>query len=274
MIRAFSRSVSRTTMSISRCDSSDSSPRRRAFEDLDRAGDRRERIADLVGEVGGELADRRRGARGGAARLHLDHLGDVLEDHDVAARIAVAARAARDRRQTEVQVLAAAVAVLEARPALLDVAARPRARSARAPGITASSARPETSAARAAGDALRLGIERGDRAGGIGGEQTARQALDGALVQPLEAREIAGALRERAPGAIALARQRAREQRHQQQRARVHAPERELHGIRDGDAVRRRLPAREQQHEAVARGAECARQRRRRGARRAAPRTR
>ena len=60
--------------------------RRRAGEHLHRAGDGGQRVADLVGEAGGELAHRGHAVLDAAAPpAAARHCGEVLEDDDVAA---------------------------------------------------------------------------------------------------------------------------------------------------------------------------------------------
>ena len=63
-------------------------------QDLDRPGHRRQRIADLVGDAGGHLADRRQPLLHARLAVALLQLGDVLEREEEAA---LAAR--RDQRR-------------------------------------------------------------------------------------------------------------------------------------------------------------------------------
>ena len=110
-------------------------------EDLHRARDRRERVADLVGDAGGELADGRELLVESGLALELLHLGQVLENDErpvlpgpgpSSARTRVAEDAPRLRRR-DLDLRAVAVAAPRAVPDLVP------ARSGRSRPISCSS---------------------------------------------------------------------------------------------------------------------------------------
>ena len=81
-IDLFSRSDSFSTIDISRCSCGESDFE--FLQHLHRAGDRGERVPDLVRDAGRQLADRRHAVFQPQLRLELLHVGEVLEDQRVA----------------------------------------------------------------------------------------------------------------------------------------------------------------------------------------------
>ena len=186
----------------------------RARQHLHRAGDRRQRVADLVRQAGGELADRGHAVLHPQLFLHPTPAGQVLEDQDVAA---VGAEGVVEPRDREPDVGAVAVVgQLDLDPELPELLA-----GRRHVGPLAGGDQPRFADRGADQPVVGLPQDRqtglvdaGDRAGKIGGDQAAADRLDDVAVHDLQVRQVLALHLELTLGAGGVARQERGEQRH------------------------------------------------------------
>ena len=165
MIRTFSRSVSRSTISIScRASGSSASAGVRASSTWIEPEIAASGIADLVRDARRELADRREPLRASQLALHLDHVRHVLEDHDVTGGRSLGVLQ-HVGAEAQVQALAALARVGRAHARLRRLGIH-RARERELTDARQHDLDVATQHGRrgAAGDALGLRIERGDAA--------------------------------------------------------------------------------------------------------------
>ena len=184
-------------------------------QDLDRAGHRRERIADLVRDAGRHLADGREPLLDPRIALELLDVGHVLERHEKPG--APAGRLEMRRAQADVDLaspIGRSVAELEAAgPARRSAPHRAAATSGAGNCSTSATGRPTARLERQAGDGFGGAVEGQDPLQPIGGRQAARQAVDDVLIERLEIGDLGRGLLEPRPGRPHAVGQRAAQER-------------------------------------------------------------